>query len=135
MTVWVRVGRMEVRGRANLLERRRGCSRASVDGPASYLVVIIIDQNCHLGWLEFSLSVSLELRSGRGKAVEVIERAEGVLVEYKKRGGDGDGEEFGKVGNTDVIITKYRHGAAYSKVCDIFPFLFFLNISAFWLLF
>jgi hypothetical protein len=68
------------------------------------------------------LSVSLELSGGRREAVEAgIKRAGGVVVVYKKGGGDGDlEEELRKIGSADVFITRYRHGAAYLKVCHIF---------------
>jgi hypothetical protein len=48
-------------------------------------------------------------------------------VGYKKRGGDGE-EELRKVGSTDVLMTRYRHGAAYLEVCGIYPFLLSFDV-------
>lgn len=64
------------------------------------------------------LSLSLELSGGRREAVETgIRRAGGVVVAYKKAGGEGDvDEEVRKVQDADVLITRYRHGVAYLKV-------------------
>lgn len=75
------------------------------------------------------LSVSLELSGGRREAVEAgIKRAGGTVVVYKKGGGDGDlEEELKKIESADVFITRYRHGAAYLKVCYLFLALFFAS--------
>jgi hypothetical protein len=64
------------------------------------------------------LSTSLELTKGRREAVEAgIERATGVVVAYTAAGGDGDeAEEARKIEDADVLITRYRAGAAYIKV-------------------
>ena len=74
------------------------------------------------GGRKILLSVTLELSGGRREAVEVgIKRAGGVIVAYKKGRGDGDlDEELRKVEGADVLVTRYRHGATYLKVCFCF---------------
>ncbi|EGN97163.1 hypothetical protein SERLA73DRAFT_161344 [Serpula lacrymans var. lacrymans S7.3] len=63
------------------------------------------------------LSPSLELSGGRREAVEAgIRRANGVVVEFEAQGGDGDiEEEFRKVDETDILITRYRSGVPYFR--------------------
>jgi hypothetical protein len=65
------------------------------------------------------LSPSLGLTAGRREAVEAgIRRGNGVVIEYNSRGGDGDGEEeTTKIQEADILVTRYRSGAAYAKVC------------------
>lgn len=64
------------------------------------------------------LSPSLELTGGRREAVEAgIRRAKGAIVEFEAKGGDGDREEeVRRLDEADVLITRYRAGAAYAKV-------------------
>jgi hypothetical protein len=71
--------------------------------------------------LKILLSVSSKLSGGRREAVEAgIKRAGEVVVGYKKRGGNGDGEEeLGKVEGTDVLVTRHHHGTAYLKVYPV----------------
>lgn len=70
------------------------------------------------GGRKILLSLSLELSGGRREAVEAgIKRAGGVVVAYKKREGDGEPEEeLKKVAGTAILVTRYRHGAAYLQV-------------------
>jgi hypothetical protein len=64
------------------------------------------------------LSTTLELNGGRREAVEIdIKRAQGIVVSYASRGGDGDeDEELDKVDECDVYITRYRTGKPFFKV-------------------
>lgn len=63
------------------------------------------------------LSVSLGLSSGRREAVVAgVKRFGGVVVDVKNAS-----DEAKKVGNVDVIITKFRAGAAYFKVISPLP--------------
>jgi hypothetical protein len=60
------------------------------------------------------LSASLELSRGRRDAVESgIKRANGIVVDYDS---EDDDDEARKVTNADILITRYRSGAAYIKV-------------------
>ncbi|KZT24310.1 hypothetical protein NEOLEDRAFT_1242555 [Neolentinus lepideus HHB14362 ss-1] len=63
------------------------------------------------------LSVTLELRDGRREAIEAgITRAGGVVMEFESHDRNGDEhEEAEKIEDADVLITKYRTGAAYYK--------------------
>ena len=38
-----------------------------------------------------------------------------------------DIEEHGKIVGIDMLITRYRHGVAYLKVCAVFSFFSFLS--------
>lgn len=68
------------------------------------------------------LSPSLQLRVGMREAVEMgIERAGGVVVKLEKKGGNGDvKEETEKVEDCDVLVTRWRSGKAYVRVCFVF---------------
>jgi hypothetical protein len=83
--------------RNSQLTGERGCSGALGGRTISYLVVSST-KNAIWGVSKILLSLSLQLSGGRRKAVEAgIKRAEGVVVGYKKRDGDSDGEELRKV--------------------------------------
>jgi hypothetical protein len=84
--------------RNSQLTGERGCSGALGGRTISYLVVSSSTKNAIWGVSKILLSLSLQLSGGRRKAVEAgIKRAEGVVVGYKKRDGDSDGEELRKV--------------------------------------
>ncbi|KDQ49612.1 hypothetical protein JAAARDRAFT_165491 [Jaapia argillacea MUCL 33604] len=83
------------------------------------------------------VSPSLELKGGRREAVEVgIERAGGVVVRFESEDGDGDfEEEASRVDDADVLVTRYRAGAAYiktvkaGKTIGTLPWLFFVQTT------
>jgi len=63
------------------------------------------------------LSVSLGLSPGRREAVVAgVKRFGGVVIDVKNAS-----DEAKKVENVDVLITKFRAGAAYFKVISVLP--------------
>lgn len=65
------------------------------------------------------LSASLELGGPAKRCIEAgVERAGGIVVKYESNGGDDDAEEEATmVEEADVLVTRYRAGEAYIKVC------------------
>ena len=71
------------------------------------------------------LGISFELCSWRPEAIEVgIKSAGGVVVGYKKQGGDEMlRKSLGRL-EVEVVVTRYHHGVVYLKVCGISSFLY-----------
>jgi hypothetical protein len=105
-------------------ERESGCSR-TLDGRTH--LVIIVDHEIHWSGRKIFLSVSLGLSDGRREAVEAGIKCVGVWL--------WDIEEHGKIVGIDILITRYRHGVAYLKVCAVFSFFFLFFSLLFSLLF